>query len=183
MFMQPVQMMVRNHPHAFAIPHSPPQDPIRLKRCGIICVKTIFNIPHVLLVRGKRSKIWSLPKGCIDDEETEVECAQREMLEETGVNVSIDTSIHPRVMINHNVYFLVHIQHNPKLKIRDRGEIDKVNWITLSELRSMNSNKDLRSILQYPCRKFGFHTILLDALKLNENENENVISYERPPGL
>ena len=64
----------------------------RLKRCGSIMVKTIFNIPHILIVRGKRSRIWSLPKGCINDNETEIECAQRETLEEAGVNVDITST-------------------------------------------------------------------------------------------
>ena len=150
------------HTHASHAPYP------KLKRCGVICVKTIFGVPHLLLVRGKKSKIWSLPKGCMQDGESELECAQREMMEETGVSVRIDTNVHPRIMINHNVYFLLLLHHTPKLKIRDRGEVDKVNWISLTELRDtqMDCNKDLRSIMQYPTRKFAFHALLLDALQL-----------------
>jgi len=56
----------------------------------------------VLLVRGepvrefllmKHSNRWDLPKGHVDDGETDIECALREMEEETGIdraNVEID---------------------------------------------------------------------------------------------
>jgi ADP-ribose pyrophosphatase YjhB (NUDIX family) len=139
----------------------------RLKRCGTICVKNIFNIPHVLVVRGKRSKIWSLPKGCINEGESEQQCAERETLEETGIHVEIKPE-NVKININHNVYFLLQMNYNPKLRIRDRGEVDKVNWMTLSEIRGLDCNKDLRSILQYPHRKFSFHYHLVDILRLNE---------------
>ena len=209
--------MITFFPPIHTIPHiqhpsgsEAPKVSTRLKRCGTIMVKLIFNVPHVLIVRGKRSRIWSLPKGCINDNETEIECAKRETLEEAGVAVDI-TSSNIRIMINHNVYFVVNITNNPKLRIRDKGEIDKVSWMTINELRGLNCNKDLRSILQYPARKFAFHQHLVDVLKLSESvqpvdntvehvvENvvENVvdnvvqivqtlpdqISFDRPPGL
>ena len=151
---------------------------MRFKRCGIICIKTIFGLPHILVVRGKKSKIWSLPKGCIDKGESEIACAQREMLEETGVHIHIDAEQHPRISINHNVYYVVEITNNPKLKIRDRGEIDKVNWMTLQEIRALVCNKDLRSILQFPSRKFAFHSSLIDNLFI---PTFPLIEY--PPGL
>jgi len=141
--------------------------PPRLKRCGIICVKNIFNVPHLLVVRGKKSKIWSLPKGCINEGETEAHCAQRETFEETGLHLDIYTDT-PRININHNIYFVIPISFNPKLKIRDRAEIDKVNWLTLDEIRLLECNKDLRSILQYPQRKFNFHSSLVQLLKMDE---------------
>lgn len=146
--------------------HSVNKQP-RLKRCGIICIRNIFNVPHVLIVRGKRSHIWSLPKGCINQNETEIECAQRETMEETGLNINITSSC-PRVAINHNVYFVVMIDFNPKLKTRDVHEIDKVSWMTLQEIQELQCNKDLRSILQYPKRKFSFHNALIEPLQLDK---------------
>ena len=131
----------------------------RTKRCGTICIKYIFNVPHMLLVRGKRTKIWSLPKGCINEGESEYVCAQRETFEESGLLLELNGS-HPRICINHNIYFVVLINHHSKLKIRDKTEIDKVNWMTLEEIKALECNKDLRSIMQYPNRRFAFHGIL-----------------------
>lgn len=140
----------------------------RLKRCGTICVKSIFGQVNLLVVRGKRSHIWSLPKGCINEGEEEWRCAQRETQEETGLWVEIRPDTHARVCINHNVYFVYQVSSNhAKLQSRDHAEIDKVSWMTLEELRNFECNKDLRSILQYPTRKFGFHHLLRDVLQLD----------------
>lgn len=146
----------------------------RLKRCGTICIKYIFDVAHILIVRGKRSRIWSLPKGCINEGESENLCAQRETLEESGLFVDLN-EFQMRVCINHNVYFVVIIKDHPKLKIRDKDEVDKVNWMTLNEIRYLECNKDLRSILQYPQRKFNFHMQLADVLKLDS------LSSSTPP--
>ena len=140
----------------------------RVRRCGTICVKIIFNTVHLLVVRGKRSHIWSLPKGCIQDGEQEWRCAQRETQEETGLWVNIVPTKDVKVCINHNVYFLQHIDQHSKLSSRDHTEVDKVSWMTLEELRQVECNKDLRSILQYPTRKFGFHQALLVPLQLDK---------------
>jgi 8-oxo-dGTP pyrophosphatase MutT (NUDIX family) len=143
------------------------KDGKRIKRCGTICVKYIFGTPHILVVRGKKTRIWSLPKGCIDPGESELACAHRETLEEAGLFVEL-TPGNVRVCINHNVYFLAFIYHHNKLKIRDRCEIDKVHWMTLQELRDLECNKDLRSILQYPTRQFHFHYLLQQPLHLDK---------------
>ena len=155
----------------FAPPSSPLSPNKRIKRCGTICIKYIFGVPHMLVVRGKQSHIWSLPKGCININETEVECAQRETLEETGLNIQIKSS-NPRVNINHNVYFVITILNHPKLRIRDKAEVDKVNWMSLAEIKMMECNKDLRSILSYPERKYSFHSVLRDFLKLDSFAHE-----------
>lgn len=153
----------------------------RIKRCGCICVKYIFGAAHVLVVRGKRSRIWSLPKGCINEGESEIDCAQRETLEETGLAVELQQD-HQRICINHNVYFLVLVTSHLKLRTRDKEEVDKVNWMTIDELRTLECNKDLRSILQYPNRKFTFHTMLEDVLQLGCNLNESSKDDESTTG-
>ena len=102
----------------------------------------------------------------MNEDESEIACAKRETLEETGLKVDI-TNQTPKVSINHNVYFILILQYHHKLKIIDRHEVDKINWMTISEIRKLECNKDLRSILQYPERKFVFHNTLIDLLKLD----------------
>ena len=140
----------------------------RLKRCGTICIKFMFGIPHILVVRGAVSHIWSLPKGCMNPGESEMDCAMRETIEETGLVVPLDHT-HRRVCINHNVYFVTMITHHEKLRIQDKHEVDKVHWLTLQELRGLPCNKDLRSILEYPRKRFHFHSLLEDVLQLSPN--------------
>lgn len=54
-----------------------------LKSCGVLIVRG-SPVKEFLLM--KHPKRWDLPKGHIDDGETEVECALREMWEETGIS-------------------------------------------------------------------------------------------------
>ena len=139
-----------------------------IKRCGTICLKNIFGAIHLLVVRGKSTKIWSLPKGCINEGESELSCAQRETLEETGLFLPLSSPTNQRICINHNVYFIVPIVYHTKLKIRDKIEIDKVNWITISDLKILECNKDLRSILaaqktplKYPTLSTLFNPVIV----------------------
>ncbi len=147
----------------------------RLKRCGTICVRNIFNVPHVLVVRGKKSRIWSLPKGCMNTGENEIQCAQRETAEEAGLFLDLSAHEIQRITINHNIYFIHVLNFNPKLRIRDKSEIDKIAWMTLNELQNINCNKDLRSILQYPLKRFAFHNVLEPILQLHDLESNQII--------
>ena len=120
---------------------------MKIKRCGTICIKHIFGLAHILAVRGKSTGIWSLPKGCINEGESEEHCAHRETLEESGLFVNL-TNDSPRLTINNNVYFVVPVKHHPRLHIRDTNEVDKVNWLTVAEMKDMDCNKDLRRMLK-----------------------------------
>ena len=54
-----------------------------LKSCGVLILRG-SPVKEFLLM--KHPKRWDLPKGHIDDGETEVECALREMWEEPGIS-------------------------------------------------------------------------------------------------
>jgi len=53
-----------------------------LKSCGVLIVR---GSPPAEFLLMKHPKRWDLPKGHIDEGETELECALREMWEETGI--------------------------------------------------------------------------------------------------
>jgi bis(5'-nucleosidyl)-tetraphosphatase len=55
----------------------------KVKSCGVICF-TRTKQPSFLLM--KRSHRYDLPKGHIEPGETELQCALRELWEETGIN-------------------------------------------------------------------------------------------------
>ena len=56
--------------------------------CG--CIITKNN--KVLLVYEKRGNFWGFPKGHMEAGETEIDTAKREVKEEVGMEVDIDTS-------------------------------------------------------------------------------------------
>jgi predicted NUDIX family NTP pyrophosphohydrolase len=55
----------------------------------ITCATLIIQDNKVLMCHSTGNSHWDLPKGLIDDNETTIEAAKRELLEETGFNVDI----------------------------------------------------------------------------------------------
>jgi len=122
----------------------------KLKRCGIIYTCKTEQCLYLLVVRGRCGGIWSFPKGCKAPFETDEECAIRETLEETGLNVVIP-KFTPSLCISGNVYFLLQTSYRLPLDvdlIKDKIEIDEVQWIGIEQLKTMNCNKDLRRFLK-----------------------------------
>ena len=54
----------------------------QLKSCGVILFRKEPVLSFLLMKHPDR---WDLPKGHVDEGETELECALREMEEETGI--------------------------------------------------------------------------------------------------
>ena len=57
------------------------------KSCGAVLYKMIDDTPYFVLVRGS---VYGFPKGHVEDGETEVQTALREIREETGVTPRLD---------------------------------------------------------------------------------------------
>lgn len=125
------------------------------KRCGVILVSLGDNTldTKLLVVRGLCSGIWSLPKGKIDNNESEEICATRELYEETGIKLDSNSLVKlPKIKIGNNIYYILYTDDilYREFKIHDVNEIDQVLWKTLEELHTMVCNKDIRAILKNP---------------------------------
>ncbi len=58
------------------------------KSCGAVCFIEKEDILKVLIVQHKLGGHWAFPKGHVEQNETELQTAAREVLEETGVEIS-----------------------------------------------------------------------------------------------
>lgn len=101
------------------------------KSCGaVIWRKTKSGHEYLLAQHGARH--WSFPKGHVENDETEVETAKREIWEETGLTVDIDTTFrqvvtyYPKANVIKDVVFFIATptggeQHAQEEEIRQLG--------------------------------------------------------------
>ena len=61
------------------------------KSCGAVVFSRFDGAWHVLLIRHEHGRHISFPKGHVEAGESERQTAEREILEETGVRVRVDT--------------------------------------------------------------------------------------------
>lgn len=109
------------------------------KSCGVLPYREANGIREYLLVYEHFSQCWSLPKGHMEAGESETETAVRELYEETGLNVTLDTSKsasieYPISPIGRKqvVFFLGLVSGTPRT--RD-GEIEGFCWLTADKLK------------------------------------------------
>lgn len=109
------------------------------KSCGVLPYRVLDGQKEYLIVFEQFSGCWSLPKGHMEAGETEVETAQRELLEETGLTARLDlgrtaTVEYPISPIARKqvVFFLGQVSGIPKTR---PGEIESFKWVTAEELK------------------------------------------------
>lgn len=104
------------------------------KSCGCI----IFKDNKVLLVYEKNRNFWGFPKGHVENNETEIETALREVKEEVGLDVEIDAT--KRYTLNYiikdeidktTVLYLAKAK-NDNILMQD-SEIENVKWCSYKE--------------------------------------------------
>lgn len=94
---------------------------------------------NILLIRNSYKSVYTLPCGGIDRGETPVEAAQRELLEEVGLDVPIENFKPACQLVNHTEFkrdhiflFEVQLKTPPRLKADGR----EVVWLGFRNLKS-----------------------------------------------
>ena len=67
------------------------------KSCGAVVYCMDGTDLEVLLIKHKNGGLWAFPKGHVEKKETESETALREIKEETGLKVELDTGFRKMV--------------------------------------------------------------------------------------
>lgn len=125
---------------------------IKEKSCGAVVYKVINNEIYYLLEYMSMGHI-SLPKGHVEENETEVQTALREIKEETNLNVIINSNFKeiitysPRDGVIKDVIFFVAevVDDNTPLDLHD-NEVEKSVFLKFDEayqLLTHNSDKDV----------------------------------------
>ncbi len=118
---------------------------------GILCTTRANKI---LLVRGRLSRKWSFPKGHRLRGEFAIDCALRELQEETGICLEKPKQYPKSYIFSRNrnsdgpEYFHFEVEEELPITIRDTREITEAGWFTQDDLRQMPGNIDVSKYLQ-----------------------------------
>ncbi|KAF7593358.1 mRNA-decapping enzyme subunit 2 [Aspergillus hancockii] len=110
------------------------------------------DMDEVVLVKGwKKGANWSFPRGKINKDEKDLDCAIREVYEETGYDVHeaglvkddkdvkfIEITMREQHM---RLYVFRGVARDAHFEPRTRKEISKIEWYKLSELPTLKKNK------------------------------------------
>ncbi len=122
------------------------------KSCGAIVYRKFHGNIELLLIKNQNGGHWSFPKGHVESGETEEETAVREIMEETGIEVLLDTSFRrvityaPKKETTKDViYFLakaVTYDYTPQ-----EEEIAQIKWVEINHAASILSYDNDRQLV------------------------------------
>ncbi len=119
------------------------------KSCGCIIIKD----KKVLLVYEKNRNFWGFPKGHMEDGETEIETALREVKEEVGLDVEIDKDRRYtlnyviRDEIDKTTVLYIAKAKNEKI-IMQESEIENTKWCSFEEALNMLTFDDWKEMFK-----------------------------------
>ncbi len=118
----------------------------QIQKAGAIILSPQEPRSIALLYRGKQ-KDWSFPKGHIEDGENIFEAMEREVKEETGLNVSVIEKL-PNLSYKNsdesmvNLFmFLVQSSGN---ETKTENEDDQIHWVPINEVYDKLSYDNLK---------------------------------------
>ncbi|BDR59477.1 bis(5'-nucleosyl)-tetraphosphatase [Xylocopilactobacillus apicola] len=108
-----------------------------------------------LLEQSVPSHYWGFPKGHVEEGESEQEAAEREIREETGLNVHVDVTgfrqsdEYPLANGNlkRTILFLAEASDDQKI-IKQDSEISHLDWFNYEDARATLTYASLRAILR-----------------------------------
>ena len=125
----------------------------REKSCGAVVYRYDNNHLSILLLRHCNGCHWSFPKGHMEAGESERQTALREILEETGLHVSLKAGFRyaveysPKPGVRKQViYFLGQADHSPL--VRQVEEIGEIRWAPIEEAIQAVTFKNDRFLIE-----------------------------------
>lgn len=122
---------------------------------GAVVYRKKSGTIEYLLEQSATSHFWGFPKGHVEGSETDQQAAEREIREETGLIVHVDTTGFKEVdeypLPNGNtkktIIYLAEVQGNPKL-VKQDVEISHLDWFNYEDALVTLTYDSLKSILK-----------------------------------
>ncbi|MDR0991946.1 MAG: NUDIX domain-containing protein [Ruminococcus sp.] len=121
------------------------------KSCGAIVYRRHSGNIELLLIKHVNSGHWSFPKGHVEENESEIETARREILEETGIDVIIDNSFRetvtyfPKKDTKKNVIYFLAKAKNFNFAKQDE-EVEDIRWVDMGEVHNILTYENDKTI-------------------------------------
>ena len=143
-------------------------DPLRKeKSCGALVYRIKNGELELLLLKHRFGGHWSFPKGHVEEGETEVETALREVHEETGLTIQLEDGFrqsveyYPRPNIRKQVVYFHGYADDDRTR-RQEEEISEIRWVPLKsahrEVTFRNDKNLINHAKKFLRRKFSHWT-------------------------
>ena len=143
-------------------------DPLRKeKSCGALVYRIKNGELELLLLKHRFGGHWSFPKGHVEEGETEVETALREVHEETGLTIQLEDGVrqsveyYPRPNIRKQVVYFLGYADDDRTR-RQEEEISEIRWVPLKsahrEVTFRNDKNLINHAKKFLRRKFSHWT-------------------------
>ncbi|CEO98898.1 Nudix hydrolase domain-containing protein [Plasmodiophora brassicae] len=117
---------------------------LKVPVCGAIMLDE--SMTSCVLVKGWTGKSWGFPKGKINQGEALIDCAVREVLEETGVSIAdlvsdqhvIQASVRGTSM---SLFIAPNVPSNVEFVTQTRKEISDIRWFRVDSLGESSDTK------------------------------------------
>lgn len=107
------------------------------KSCGAVVYRKYHGNTEILLIKHVNSGHWSFPKGHVEADETEVETAKREIMEETSIEALIDStfretvSYSPKKDVQKEVVYFIARAKNTNFVLQ-KSEVSEAKWVDIN---------------------------------------------------
>ena len=131
------------------------------KSCGAVIWREQDGLPRVLVLQHKNGGHWAFPKGHVEGKETEEQTAVREIFEETGLKVKLDTGFRrvvtfsPKPRVMKDVIYFAARPIGGKLKKQD-AEVMEIRWLTIGEALKLVTYETDRAVLRAFAQGYAF---------------------------
>lgn len=125
---------------------------------GAVVYRIINDVPHFVVIHRNKMNDYALPKGHCEVGESLQETASREVLEETGWNVSLTDFIKrteyeapdkkTATLYWRNVYWFLAKGNENAQQIHDPNEVDAVDWLSVGDAEARLSYEEEIGVLR-----------------------------------
>lgn len=111
--------------------------------------------PEVLVVHRPKYDDWDFPKGKLEDGETDLECALRETLEETGFTGEVGDELPPdRYQVwDKDKVVRWWLLRQTGGRFQPNNEVDRILWVPVADAAELLSYTHAKSLLAFVPRE------------------------------